>query len=165
MQYAKALLMAGMLAMACSVVALESDSKQPIHIESNSATYDDNQGTSTYTGNVQVNQGSMQLNADRLVVYINKGKIDKIVATGNPARFKQIPRKGGDEIRAKSLRAEYYAGDARLVLIDKAVVWQGKNTYASDRIEYDSKKAIVKAGQELSNAKRVHVTLQPKSED
>jgi lipopolysaccharide export system protein LptA len=49
-----------------------------------------------------------------------------------------------------------------LILINEATVWQGNATYKSDLIEYDSKRSIVKAGEKSSDAKRVHVLLQPK---
>lgn len=146
------------------VWCLESDSKQPIYIESNAATYDEKKGESIYTGDVQVIQGSMQMNSDRLVIYessVKKNKVGKIVATGRPVRFKQMPSGGKEEIRGKSFRAEYYASQNKLVLLDKAEVRQGKNTYTSERIEYDTKNSIVRAGEKDSSSKRVHVTLHP----
>lgn len=145
--------------------ALEDDFQQPIYIEANSATYDDKKGESVYHGDVQATQGSMRVNADHMIVYITPDKkIDRIIATGNPVRFKQTPEQGKEDIKGKSLRAEYYGANSLLILLEDAVLWQGENTYASDRIEYDSKNAIVKAGEKSSNTKRVHVTLQPKKE-
>lgn len=143
--------------------ALESDSEQPITIDSNSATYDDRKEVSTYTGNVIAIQGSMKLNSDKLVVFLKNGEVQKLVATGKPARFKQKPSEKEDEIRGKSMKAEYYPDRALLVLIDDAVVWQDRNTYASDIIKYDSKNALVKAGEQSSETKRVRVTLKPKA--
>lgn len=142
-------------------MALEGDSSKPIYIESNSATYDDTKGISIYLGDVEVNQGSMRMNSDELIIYLKDGRIDKLVAKGAPARFKQTPEPGKEDIKGKSLRAEYYPDKAQLLLIKKAVVWQGENTYASEIIEYDNKNAIVKAGEESTDSKRVHVVLQP----
>jgi len=142
--------------------ALESDTEQPIYIEADGATYDHNTGKSVYTGNVQVTQGSMLLNSDKLVVYMKLKRPFKIIATGKPVTFKQTPKPGDENIHGKSLTAEYYIDTELLVMIKEAVVWQGDNTYASERIEYDRKNAIVKAGQASSNGKRVHITLHPK---
>jgi lipopolysaccharide export system protein LptA len=61
-----------------------------------------------------------------------------------------------------SARAEYFPEEGLLILLDKAVVIQGKITTESDRIEYDSAKGLAKAGSANSNTKRVHVTIQPK---
>jgi lipopolysaccharide export system protein LptA len=142
--------------------ALESDPDQPISIDSNTATYDDATATSTYTGNVISIQGSIRVNSDKLVVYFIEGEADKLVFTGNKAKFKQTPNEGDEDITGEALTGEYYPKKNLLVLIDQAIVWQGNATYASDLIEYDSKRSIVKAGEKSSDAKRVHVLLQPK---
>ncbi len=143
--------------------ALEGDSDQPITIDSNSATYDDKLGTSIYEGNVVAIQGSMRMEADKLVVYIVDGAINKLVATGNPAKFKQLPEEGKEEVRGRSLIGEYYPDKALLVLIKQAVVWQGTNQSSSELILYDSKNSVIKAGEHESDSKRVHATFQPKA--
>ncbi len=154
------------LALLCGLTApawsLESDSRQPIYIEADGATYDDNTGVSVYTGKVEITQGSMLLNSDKLVVYTEEHKPYKFVATGDPVTFKQTPKPGDEDIHGRALTAEYYTDTELLVMLEKAVVWQGKDTYASERIEYHRKHGIVKAGQASSNGKRVHITLHPK---
>jgi lipopolysaccharide export system protein LptA len=142
--------------------ALESDPDQPISIDSNTATYDDVTATSTYTGNVISIQGSIRVNSDKLVVYFVEGEADKLVFTGDKAKFKQTPNEGAEDITGESLIGEYYPKKNLLILINEATVWQGNATYKSDLIEYDSKRSIVKAGEKSSDAKRVHVLLQPK---
>jgi lipopolysaccharide export system protein LptA len=70
-----------------SAWALDTDKDQPINIESNTATYDDVTATSTYIGNVVSIQGSILVNSDKLVVYFVDGDADKLVFTGNKAKF------------------------------------------------------------------------------
>jgi lipopolysaccharide export system protein LptA len=142
--------------------ALESDPDQPITIDSNTATYDDVSSTSIYTGNVISIQGSIRVNSDKLVVYFLDGDAEKLVFTGNKAKFKQTPNPGAEDITGEALTGEYFPKKNLLVLINEATVWQGSATYTSDLIEYDSKRSIVKAGEKSSDAKRVHVLLQPK---
>lgn len=142
--------------------ALESDPDQPITIDSNTATYDDVTTTSIYTGNVISIQGSIRVNSDKLVVYFVEGDAEKLVFTGNKAKFKQTPNPGAEDITGEALTGEYYPKKNLLKLIDDATVWQGSATYTSDLIEYDSKRSIVKAGDKASDAKRVHVLLKPK---
>jgi lipopolysaccharide export system protein LptA len=146
------------------LLALESDPDQPITIDSNTATYDDVTATSIYTGNVISIQGSIRVNSDKLVVYFVEGDAEKLVFTGNKAKFKQTPNPGAEDITGEALTGEYYPKKNLLVLIDEATVWQGNATYASDLIEYDSKRSIVKAGEKASDAKRVHVLLKPKKQ-
>jgi lipopolysaccharide export system protein LptA len=146
-----------------SSYALESDSEQPITIDSNTATYDDATATSTYTGNVVSVQGSIRVNSDKLVVYFVNGDAEKLVFTGNKAKFKQTPSEGAEDITGEALTGEFFPKKNLLILIDEATVWQGNATYSSKLIEYDIKTSLVKAGEKSSDAKRVHVILKPKS--
>jgi len=151
--------------MSSNVRALESDSEQPITIDSNTATYDDAGATSTYTGNVISIQGSIRVNSDKLVVYFVDGDAEKLVFTGNKAKFKQTPSEGGEDITGEALTGEFYPKKNLLVLKDDATVWQGNATYSSNLIEYDIKTSLVKAGEKASDANRVHVILKPKAKE
>lgn len=144
-------------------MALESDSEQPIYIDSDSATYDEAKGISTYTGQVVSTQGSMKVTSDELVVYSKEGEISQLIWTGNPVHLKQTPEEGKEDITGESLRAEYYPDQSLLVLIKKATVWQGDMTYSSELIKYDIKNSMVRAGEKSSDSKRVHVKMQPKA--
>lgn len=143
--------------------ALESDSKEPIYVDSDTATYDDQKGIAIYTGNVHSVQGSLVTDSAQMTVYLNQGKIDKIYATGNPVHIVQTQEEGKGTINATSLKAEYYPNDHRLILIDNAVVLQSGNTYKSDRIEYDTQNSVAVAGEASSSKKRVHTIIGPKS--
>ena len=148
-----------------TVFALKSDSDQPIVIDSNTATYDDVKAISIYTGNVISIQGSIRVNSDKLVVYFIKGEADKMVFTGNLAKFKQTPAEGDEDIIGEAEIGEFYPKKNLLVLINKATVRQGGGVYSSDMIEYDLKTSLVKAGEKDSGSKRVHVVLQPKAKE
>jgi lipopolysaccharide export system protein LptA len=143
-------------------MALDSDSEQPIYIDSDSATYDETKGISTYTGKVVSVQGSMKVTSDELVVYTKDGEVNQLVWTGNMVHLKQTPEGGKKDVTGESLQAEYYPDQSLLVLIKKATVWQGDAIYSSDLIKYDLKNNLVKAGETSSDNKRVHVIMQPK---
>lgn len=143
--------------------ALATDAQQPITIDSNTATYDDKSAVSTYTGAVVSVQGSIKVNSDKLVVYFVNGDAEKLVFTGNPARFKQTPSPGKDDIIGNAQIGEYYPKKNLMILKNNATVKQGNGTYASDYIEYDINTSLVKAGDNANDSKRVRVTLQPKA--
>ncbi len=148
----------------CSTVsALEGDAVQPITVDSDAGFYDEKKGLSVYTGDVVVIQGSMRLDADKLVVYLENREIQKMVATGTPVKFKQTPEAGKDDVHGHALTAEYFPETQLLILLESAVVWQGENSTKSERIEYDRLREVLKAGDTTSTHKRVHVILQPKS--
>ncbi|MFW5443312.1 MAG: lipopolysaccharide transport periplasmic protein LptA [Methylococcaceae bacterium] len=152
-----------LLLMSHWVAALESDAGQPVHIDSNTASYDDKKSISIYTGNVVTVQGSLHINSDKLVIYLKDGDVVKMVFTGKPAKFRQLPAVGKEEIHGEGLTGEFYPNKNKLILIGEAVVSQGKNRSASELIIYDSKNSLIKAGQKSSDTKRVHSVFESKS--
>ena len=148
--------------MSSGVFALESDSDQPITIDSNTATYDDATATSIYIGNVISDQGSIHVTSDKLVVYFVNGDAEKLVFTGNKAKFRQTPNIGEKDITGEALTGEFYPKKDLLILIDDATVWKDNGTYSSNFIEYNIKTSLVKAGEKASDSKRVHVVIAPK---
>lgn len=152
-----------------SVSALDTDSKQPMYIEADSATYDENKGLTVYVGNVRYTQGSIESISDKMIVYQKDGKTDRVESFGNPARIKQTPEAGKPDWHGIGKRAEYFPETGVLVLHDKAMAWQGdqpdtSDRVASDRIEYDSQKSVMKAGTS-GRGDRVRVTLLPEKEE
>ncbi len=144
--------------------ALEDDSEKPVYIEANSAYYDEKTDQSTYTGKVILIQGSLRVEADKLVAYSPGGEVKKVVAFGNPVRFWQKPEPD-EEIHGTARKAEYHLDREVIVLIGNAIVWQNGNKYTSDRIEYDQIKGIIKAGEPTSDTKRVKIILKPKKDE
>ncbi len=162
---AKFILMLALMCPATRLPALEGDSEQPVYIEANSAYYDEKADRSTYSGNVVLVQGSLKVKSDKMVAYSPDGKVEKVVAYGNPVRFWQKPKPDDEEIHGTSKQAEYYIDKEVIILIGDAVVWQGENKYASERIEYDQVNGTIKAGEAKSDTKRVKIILHPKKAD
>lgn len=146
-----------------TVNALESDPDQPIYVDSNSAVYDERTEVSTYTGNVVATQGSIRIDAEQLVVYMKGGGINKLIATGKPSRFKQLPAVGKDEIHGEGLVNEFYPEKNLLIFKQNASVWQGDAKQSSDLIEYDTKNSLLKAGASGGDGSRVHSVIKPKA--
>jgi len=141
---------------------LADDRNQPMHIEADSASLNEKTGISTYAGNVHVQQGTLNLRGEQMTVQLSDNKIESIVLTGNPATFVQRPEGKDTDQHANAGRIEYYASDDRVILLDKARIWQsGTEELRSDRIVFSLKDNTVNAGGNNS-ADRVHITLQPK---
>jgi lipopolysaccharide export system protein LptA len=159
-----AVLLVGLI-MPLSAMALSSDKQQPIHIEADSVVIDDNQGTAVYQGNVRYSQGSTHLHADRVTLYsVDRQKVDKVVATGDPATFRQRPDNQDQDMRGEAAHIEYFAADERVILEQDAHLWQGKNEFSGSRIEYDTAKQMVKALTSGEEAGRVEVIIQPRQQ-
>lgn len=161
-------LLALCLMMTKPAAALDSDSKQPMYIESNTATYDEKKGETVYVGDVKATQGSLEARGDKMIVYQRDGKTDKIVIYGNPTKIKQTPEGGKQDTHGIGQRADYFPETGVLILYDKAMTWEGpdpaksEHLVTSDRIEYDTRNSLYKAGNANSGNKRVHVTIQSK---
>ncbi|WP_246628462.1 lipopolysaccharide transport periplasmic protein LptA [Methylomagnum ishizawai] len=161
----------GLMAAAQPTPALDSDSKQPMYIESDTATYDEKKGETVYVGNVKATQGSLEVYGDKMTVYQKDNKTDKIIILGRPARLKQRPEGGDQDMHGTGQRADYFPETGILILYDKAVTWEGEDinisehVVRSDRIEYDTRNSLYKAGNASTGSKRVHVTILPKKEE
>lgn len=143
------------------VHALSTDSQQPINIEADSVDIDNQQGISVYKGNVVMTQGSIRLSGDVVTVYSPNQVLQKAVAEGNPAKYKQRPDNKEEDMRAQAQRMEYFADTEKLILLEGAHVWQGKDEFSGNKIEYDTKRSIVQASKAPSGKERVQVIIQP----
>ncbi|MDM8569974.1 lipopolysaccharide transport periplasmic protein LptA [Thiotrichales bacterium HSG1] len=148
-----------------NIYALSTDREQPILIEADQATIDNVGGIATYEGNVVVTQGSIRIDADKITLnYTLKQTIEKIVATGNLASFKQH-LDSDEDINAKAKQMEYNAIKDILHLVDKAELRKqknGKDIYTSNapRITYDTKKGFTKADGGDGNG-RIKISIEP----
>lgn len=164
--YRNRLLLSGMLilSMLPQAWALRSDRNQPIDIKADRVEVDQRQEVSHYLGNVRLEQGSLKINADEVVVYMEQGKLNKIVITGKPARFEQQPENQKEIVNSQADFMEYYASEERLLLKHNAEVNQGANHFRGDFIEYDTLTSTVKANKDENSQTRVHAIIQPAPE-
>ena len=145
-----------------TVMALSTDKQQPINIEADWVDINKKKGTSVYKGKVIITQGSIRIDSDIATVYRNEKGVEKIIATGKPAKFKQRPDNESEDIRGEGKRLEYFSAQDKLHLYEKAVLWQHKDVFTGDRINYDTKQHVVRAtGKPGDSRERVRVTIQP----
>jgi lipopolysaccharide export system protein LptA len=142
--------------------ALESDRQQPMLIEADKVEVDEGKSTSLYLGHVQVDQGSMRLLADQVTVHHRADRRPRyVIARGQPAFFKQQLDGNDGEMQAYANRMDYDVERDLLILTDKALVIQGKDRIASDRIVYDRAHSQVQAGGDS----RVRIIITPEEEN
>ncbi|MDU7098343.1 MAG: LptA/OstA family protein [Enterobacter sp.] len=87
----KVIIASAMLAASLPALAVTGDTDQPIHIESDTQSLDMQGNVVTFTGNVVMTQGTIKINADKVVVPV-KGRAthmhyelakDLVILTGN----------------------------------------------------------------------------------
>ena len=155
--------------------ALDSDRFKPIDVSADSAVLDDKAGKATYRGNVILTQGTLKIQADQLTIEAGKqGKVEKVIATGNLARFEQIPNPDEKPIEAQANTVEYYVVNEKIILIENARVVQNDNLFEGNVIEYDiSQQKLQARGKTLTAGEgtgeqqpgRVKMILQPQTGD
>lgn len=144
--------------------ALESDRAQPIQIEANRVEIDEREGTSTYIGNVQVQQGTLQLKAGRVVVHRGQEGLQRIVAYGDPASFRQQPEGTDYLIRGQARELRYDAGAGTVALTGEAHIWQGRDEFSGARVVYELERERVRAEGGAGDG-RVRAIIHPKQND
>lgn len=87
----------------------------------------------------------------------------QIVATGRPARYQQKPSPDEGPIIAQANRLEYNIAQDTLHLIENASLQQEGSSLSGNRIDYDVKKSVVKAGGDASQNERVKMVIPAKS--
>jgi len=145
-----------------AVPALEADREQPIQVAADAVDIDEATGVSVYQGDVQVDQGSIRIRADKVTVTQRNGAPGLVVAEGKPVTFQQQPEGKQGLVKGRALRTEYNMDSELLVMIGDALLIQGEDTFKSDRIVYDRAKSVVKAGASASGKERVHISIQPR---
>jgi len=141
-----------------------SDSGQPINIEADRATLNEQSGSSVYEGNVSLQQGTLVLQGSKMTVQLNDNTIGTLVLIGEPATYRQRPDGKETDQHAEAGRIEFYAKEDRIILLENARVWQsGDKELRSDRIVFDLKSNTVNAGSNKPGD-RVRITLPPGSQ-
>lgn len=159
----RASLMLAMLAVMPLSWALSEDARQPIRIEADAMHLDEKRGEAVYTGNVRMRQGSIRLQADRVVV-ISAGKgISQVRAYGAPARFRQQLNGERGEVVAHAANMEYQTVRDWLVLDGDAYLKQSGNEFSGKRLEYDLRQETLSARRGEQDGERVRITIEPDS--
>jgi lipopolysaccharide export system protein LptA len=148
-----------------SLQALEDDQQQPLQIEADAVELDERELLSLYIGHVQVKQGTLELSADEVLVrHYPDRQPQRIIAIGQPATYEQIMDDQNKKVHGRALRMEYEADRDEIVLIDEAVLVQGKDRFSSDRIVYNRTSERVLAGTSAHGQKRVKIIIHPQND-
>jgi len=149
-----------------AVLALESDREQPIRIVADEALRDERSGLTIYTGNVEMQQGSLRMHADTVTIYRILEEADKIVGEGAPARLEQQPDPDKSPVEARADVIEYYKDEERVQLTGNAVIEQDGSTVTGEIIEYFIADERVRAtGVGGDSPRRVEVIIPPRAQD
>jgi lipopolysaccharide export system protein LptA len=162
-------------ALPASVLAERADRSQPVNLEADRITIDDARKVHVFEGNVRLSQGSLRIEAARIVVSQDPSGFQRGSAEGTPARFEQ-KREGRDEtVSGEAVRIEYDARSERVEFFGNALVRSGLDEIRGEYIGYDAREERYFAesrqpdsdssGTVRSGSGRVRATIQPRRAD
>ncbi|AQA19805.1 lipopolysaccharide transport periplasmic protein LptA [Halioglobus japonicus] len=158
---AACLLILASLVSTTAAIALPDDRNQPILIEADEAVRDEKQGFTLYQGNVTMDQGSLHIKAERITVYHDAEKADRILAEGSPAHMQQQPEPDKGLIKARANVIEYHKSEDRVQLRDNASIEQEGSTVTGDSIDYFITEQLVRADSDKNREdSRVQVVIE-----
>ncbi len=104
----RALFASSLFAASLPALAVTGDTTQPIHINSAQQSLDMQANTVTFTGNVVVTQGTIEVKADKVVVTRPQGAQGQevIEAFGNPVTFFQM-QDNGKPVKGRAQKVRY----------------------------------------------------------
>lgn len=145
-------------------LALASDAEQPIHIEGDDAEIDQNNETITYTGSVEIVQGTLRVHGEKMVVKINGDQVERITTVGTPARYQQQLEDDQGDVKAHANSIIYHTSKERIYLNGSATLAQQGNELQGESIRYDIVNGKVDASAGDKSSSRVRMQLNPKSQ-
>jgi lipopolysaccharide export system protein LptA len=153
-----------------AAIAEDADRNKPIHIESDRLSVDETNQISTFDGHVQFIQGTILIQADRIVVTQDQNGYKHCTATGKVAHFHQ-KREGLNEfVEGYGERIEYDTLADTIDFFEQARVKRGQDDLRGNRITYSTRTELLQvngtpgANPDLPNQGRVHAVIQPKNE-
>ncbi|EGR4361140.1 lipopolysaccharide transport periplasmic protein LptA [Vibrio cholerae] len=140
--------------------ALSTDRLQQIYLKSESQQFDMKSNKMVLIGDVRLKQGSININADKLIVIRNaeNGKIEEIEGYGNLATFSQLTDEG-KTLYGEAKELYYKVRDDELVMINKAMLSQDDSEIRGSKIRY--KISLQKLIADSDGKGRVSTVLQP----
>lgn len=137
-----------------SAFALEADNQQPMNIQANQAEFNPETRIATYTGKVQLTQGSLKVKAYQLTIHQQEnGEIHKVIARGKQERvhIQQKPSPEAPLVHALAMHAEYFASEQEILLKEQAEVENGNDRFTGDSIRYNLQSRSIKAWGETTS--------------
>lgn len=129
------------LLLACGMApatALESDRDQPLKANARHVEFDNKRNMAVYRGNVQISQGSLLLEGDRVEIRSARdGGTETVQATGTPARMSVQLEGRAERTTIVAGRIDYHVPARLLELKGGVTVEQGRERFSAPSVRYE----------------------------
>ena len=157
----------GLLAVSLQAHALESDRKQPIEIEADQGELDQKNQSTTFSGNVVIKQGTLNIRAASVNVVRSADGQQTMKASGSPVRFSQTLDGGKGTVNGEANQVEYSSASNVVKLSGNAKVTRGGDKAEGAVITYNTRTEVYTvSGSKAAGGKpgkRVNIVIQPSS--
>lgn len=144
--------------------ALPSDANQPIRLLADHATYVEKTGVTTYSGNVVIEQGTLKITSDNIVLNLdgNRG-IKSATASGRPATMQQVVNQQKGLAKGQANKIDYNAVTGIVTLTGNAKLTQAGTSFSGNVIRYSLTLGDIEAN--AGGGQRVELVLPPSGSD
>ncbi len=111
------------------------------------------------SGNVEITQGTLQVNAATATVERRGGEVQRIVLEGSPVRIRQQNDRG-EIVDGQAARVTYAPDSEIMLLAGGARVAQARGDLQAETIRYNLDTGNIDSG---GDGSRVQMTIQPKA--
>jgi lipopolysaccharide export system protein LptA len=148
--------------------AERADREKPIHMEADRVTVDDANQNSTFEGNVKMQQGTLSIEAGKIVAIQDKNGYSQITATGQPAHFRQKRDGVNEYAEGFGERIVYDSFAETADFFGQARVKREGDDVRGEHIIYNTKTGVFQVfgaadkSPDTPNKGRVTIVIQPK---
>ena len=135
--FIQGIIASALFALSVPALALKTDTQQPMTINSAKQSLDLEKNITTFSDDVVIKQGSIDIRANKVVVTRPSSNSDKITieAYGTPVTFYQL-QDDGKPIKGHANKARYEVDKQLLTLTGNAYLEQLDSNIKGDRITY-----------------------------
>ncbi|MBD3647814.1 MAG: lipopolysaccharide transport periplasmic protein LptA [Pseudomonadales bacterium] len=152
-----------------TIRALEADRHEPINIQADSALVNEKEGTSIYTGDVTIDQGTLHIAAHQVEIVTDGERVIQIIATAEAdsealAHYEQKPGPEDATVYADARKITYFVQEERLHLAGSASLRQNQDKFSGELLYYDVNEGTVNLTSSGEEGDRVKMTINPRKE-
>jgi lipopolysaccharide export system protein LptA len=125
--------------------AEQADREKPINYQADTGDVNVQTKVGTLIGNVILTQGTLRIQADKIVFHQNPDSSVSATAWGNPITFREKRDNVDEYYEGVAQRAEYDGQKRFLELFDRALLRKGTDEIRSNYISYDAATEFFKA--------------------
>lgn len=140
--------------------ARSSDRNQPMDLQSDQSSCGvDDTGACTFTGNVEISQGTLRISAAQATLHRVDGDVSRAVLTGSPVILRQ-ELDDGTPMTARAAQVDYDLRSEVVVFTGGVNIEQPRGTLSGERVVYNMITGQIEGGGE--GAGRVRMRILPR---